>query len=57
MTHEDLELHAHKLGKLLSKIDEMEYEMKNDRNDGWVQEHFKQSLNKLRDHINKVLEN
>lgn len=55
MTHEDLELEAHRLGLLLKKIDRMVYEMKSDQNDGWVKEHHRQMLTNIRDHINKAL--
>lgn len=56
MTHEDLELEAHKLDKVLKRIDKMAYEMINDQNDGWVKEHYRNTLKNIRDHINKVLE-
>jgi len=56
MTHDDLELEAHKLNKVLKSIDRMAYEMTNDQNDGWVTTHYRNSLKTIRDHINKVLE-
>jgi flagellin-like hook-associated protein FlgL len=56
MTHEDLELEAHKLNKTLQRIDKMAMEMNNDQNDGWVKEHYRNTLKNIRDHINKVLE-
>lgn len=56
MTHDDLEVEAYRLNKLLGKIDEMAYEMRDDRNDGWVKEHYRNSLKRIRDHINKALE-
>lgn len=58
MTHEDvkLELHAHDLNKTLQRIDKMTMEMNNDQNDGWVKEHYRNTLKSIRDHINKALE-
>lgn len=56
MTHEDLELEAHKLNKTLQRIDKMAMEMNNDQNDGWVKEHYRNTLKNIRDHINKALE-
>lgn len=38
------------------RIDFMASEMRNDRNDGWVKLHYRDTLRKLRDHINKHLE-
>lgn len=37
-------------------INRMVMEMNSDRNDGWVKEHYKQSLRDIRDMINKSLE-
>jgi hypothetical protein len=41
---------------LRRRINFMASEMRNDRNDGWVQLHYRDTLRKLRDHINKHLE-
>lgn len=56
MTKEDLERHAYVIKGYLKVVDDMAYEMRNDRNDGWVKEHYKESLKSVRDYINKVLE-
>lgn len=42
---------------LRRRIDFMAAEMRNDRNDGWVQLHYRNTLRTLRDQINKHLEN
>ena len=42
---------------LRRRIDFMAAEMRNDRNDGWVKQHYRDTLRKLRDQINKHLEN
>jgi hypothetical protein len=56
MTKDDLERHSHVISGLKKTVDDMAYEMKDERNDGWVKEHYKTSLKAVRDHINKVLE-
>ena len=56
MTKEDLERHAHVIKGYLKVVDDMAYEMRDDRNDGWVKEHYRESLKSVRDYINKVLE-
>jgi hypothetical protein len=56
MTKEDLERHTHVINGLKKIVNDMAYEMRDDRNDGWVKEHYKISLKAVRDHINKVLE-
>lgn len=56
MTVEELELEINALDKTLKKIDKIAYEMRCDRNDGWVKEFYRKSLVEIRDHINKVLE-
>lgn len=56
MTEDDLELEVHALDKTLRRIDRIAYEMRDDRNDGWVKDFYRQSLKNIRDHINKVLE-
>lgn len=56
MTEEQRELEVQALDKTLRKIDQIAYEMRDDRNDGWVKEFYRQSLINIRDHINKVLE-
>jgi hypothetical protein len=56
MTKEDLERHTHVINGLKKIVNDMAYEMRDDRNDGWVKEHYKTSLKAVRDHINKVLE-
>lgn len=56
MTKDDLERHAHVIKGYIKLVDDMAYEMKDNRNDGWVKEHYKTSLKAIRDHINKVLE-
>jgi hypothetical protein len=38
------------------RIDFMAIEMNDDRNDGWVKEHYRNSLREIRDYINKALE-
>ena len=37
-------------------INMMAAEMRNNRNDGWVQLHYRNTLKELRDYINKELE-
>jgi hypothetical protein len=56
MTEEQHELEVQSLDKTLKRIDQIAYEMRDDRNDGWVKEFYRQSLINIRDHINKVLE-
>jgi hypothetical protein len=41
---------------IMRQINDFAYEMRDDRNDGWIQEHYRTALKELRDHINKVLE-
>lgn len=41
---------------LTRRIDNMAAEMRNNRNDGWVKQHYRDTLKNLRDHINKHLE-
>ena len=43
------------INHLKHHVDEMFLEMNNDRNDGWIQEHYHNSLIEIRDYINKVL--
>lgn len=56
MTKEDLERHASVIKGYLKVVDDMAYEMRDDRNDGWVKEHYRNSLKSVRDYINEVLE-
>lgn len=56
MTPAEHELEINALDKTLDKIDRIAYEMRSDRNDGWVKEFYRQSLIDIRNHINKVLE-
>jgi hypothetical protein len=56
MTEEQHELEVQALDKTLKRIDLIAYEMRDDRNDGWVKEFYRQSLINIRDHINKALE-
>lgn len=56
MTKEEVERHSHVIKGLLRTIDDLTYEMTNDRHDGWVQDHYRESLTKVRDYLNKVLE-
>jgi hypothetical protein len=56
MTEEQHELEVQALDKTLRRIDQIAYEMRDDRNDGWVKEFYRQSLINIRDHINKALE-
>lgn len=56
MTPAEHELEINALDKTLEKIDRIAYEMRSDRNDGWVKEFYRQSLIAIRNHINKVLE-
>lgn len=56
MTKEDLERHAYVIKGYLKVVDDMAYEMRDDRNDGWVKEYYRDSLKSVRDYINKVLE-
>ena len=56
MTEEQHELEVQSLDKTLRRIDQIAYEMRDDRNDGWVKEFYRQSLINIRDHINKALE-
>lgn len=41
--------------EVIAKIDAMAYEMRDDRNDGWVQLHYKNSLYQIAQHLDKVL--
>lgn len=41
---------------LKRRIDFLSSEMRDDRNDGWVKEHYRNTLKNIRDHINKALE-
>lgn len=56
MTEEQHELEVQALDKTLRRIDQIAYEMRDDRNDGWVKDFYRQSLKNIRDHINKALE-
>lgn len=56
MSEDEYELEIQALDKTLQKIDRIAYEMRDDRNDGWVKEFYRQSLIDIRNHINKVLE-
>jgi hypothetical protein len=38
------------------RIDWMKIESKNNRNDGWMKDHYRNGLRELRDYINKALE-
>lgn len=58
MTEQELNKLTEDITDLLRRrIDFMAAEMRNDRNDGWVQLHYRNTLKKLRDQINKHLEN
>lgn len=58
MTEQELNKLTEDITDLLRRrIDFMAAEMRNDRNDGWVKQHYRDTLRKLRDQINKHLEN
>lgn len=58
MTEQELNKLTEDITDLLKRrIDFMAAEMRNDRNDGWVKQHYRDTLRKLRDQINKHLEN
>lgn len=57
MTEQELNKLTDDITDLLRRrIDFMAAEMRNNRNDGWVQLHYRDTLRKLRDQINKHLE-
>ena len=37
------------------RINRLAYEMKDDRNDGWVQEHYRNTLKQIESYLKKVL--
>ena len=41
--------------EIISKIDAMAYEMRDDRNDGWIQLHYRNALIQISTHLDKVL--
>ena len=41
--------------EIISRIDAMTYEMRDDRNDGWTQLHYKNALHQIAQHLDKVL--
>lgn len=58
MTEQELNKLTEDITDLLRRrIDFMAAEMRNNRNDGWVKQHYLDTLRKLRDQINKHLEN
>lgn len=57
MTEQELDNLTHDItDHMKRRIDFMASEMRNDRNDGWIKLHYRDTLRKLRDHINKHLE-
>jgi hypothetical protein len=41
--------------EIINKIDAMAYEMKDDRNDGWIKLHYRNALHQVALHLDKVL--
>ncbi len=56
MTKEEITALANVEENVKRRIDFLASEMRDDRNDGWVKQHYKNTLKQVRDHINKALE-
>lgn len=57
MTEQELNNLTNDITDLISRrVEFMASEMRNDRNDGWVKQHYRDALKRLRDQINKALE-
>lgn len=57
MTEQELNNLTNDITDLIRRrIEFMASEMRNDRNDGWVKQHYRDALKRLRDQINKALE-
>lgn len=55
MSEESSHKPLYSAAEVIAKIDAMAYEMRDDRNDGWVQLHYRNALYQISQHLEKVL--